>query len=474
MLIDARPPKLYPLDFQVRKTIEEHSMIIPGDHVLVAVSGGVDSTALLFCLNKLSPLFGITLTTAHLNHRLRGKDAEDDELFVRQMSETMGLRFFSETIDVKRQAEKTGQNLEECARRRRYDFLQRTALRVGADKIAVGHNLNDQAETAIFRFLRGSGLEGLSSIHPVIDGLVIRPLLDCTRETIQDYLNRQRIPCREDFSNRELHYARNRIRHELVPYLQKHFNPRLIRVIAGEASLARETWDLIESLAVDAYKGARSGGDNGISISIKRLWELHPALRKQVLRLGLKECMGSLRGIGAVHLDNILSLCKTPSGGRQLPLPRGGLVVRQFDELWLLKQPPTEKSSFSHTLLIPGRCDVPEAGAEFHCTIIDTPDSAEMRKNVRGRAFLERAALPESLTVRSKLSGDRYGGPGRRKVKKILMNARVRRLERSCIPMLADGAAVIWIPGFRPARDYEAKSSSSTCVLVEMTGNIWK
>jgi tRNA(Ile)-lysidine synthase len=467
MYTDACPIKLYPLDVQVMETVEEYSMIHPGDHVLIAVSGGVDSIALLACLNRLAPRFGITLTTAHLNHRIRETEADEDATFVQRVSAAMGIRCVSETIDVKRQASETGRNLEELARQRRYDFLKRTAKCVNAHKIAVGHNLNDQAETVIFRFLRGSGLEGLSAIHPVVDGVVIRPLLGCSRDMIQNYVDMLRIGYREDSSNLDVSYARNRIRRELIPYLQKHFNPRLLHVIAGEAALLRETWDFIESRTVDAYARLKSDQDNGISIDITKLRELHPALQKQVLRLALKDCMGSLRGIGTVHVHSILSLTGIHSGGERIPLPGGGVVVRQFDRLLLLKEPPVENPAFSHTLDLPGHCAVPEIGATFHCSIIDTADQAVTRGG-RDRAFLDQAALPPFLTIRSRLPGDRYGGPGHRKVKKMLIDSKVPRLERSGMPMLAAGDAVIWVPGFRPARAYEAKMVSPTCILIEM------
>ena len=167
--------KLRPLEIRVRKTIQNHNMLTPGDHVLVAVSGGADSVALLLCLHKLARELHISLSIAHLNHRIRGLEGDADEDFVRRLSADLKLPFFSEIIEVKRKAAAAKENLEELARLTRYDFLRRTARRIGAQKIAVGHTLNDQAETVLFRFIRGSGIEGLSAIHPVVEGLVIRP-----------------------------------------------------------------------------------------------------------------------------------------------------------------------------------------------------------------------------------------------------------------------------------------------------------
>ena len=222
------PGAFHPLERRARKTIQNHDMLAAGEHVLVAVSGGADSVALLHCLVALSSEYDLRLTVAHLNHRIRGKAADADADFVRRMSLELGLPFVGATVEVKRQAELTGRNLEEHARGVRYGFLRAAARRARAGKIAVGHNRNDQAETALFRFLRGSGIAGLAAIRPVVDDLVIRPLLDCGRGLILDYLERRAIGYREDASNNDLRYARNRLRHETIPCLERGFNPRLV------------------------------------------------------------------------------------------------------------------------------------------------------------------------------------------------------------------------------------------------------
>lgn len=443
-------------------------MLTGGEHVLIAVSGGADSTALLLCLHKLSSEFGLSLTVAHLNHRIRETEADADEDFVRRMSADLGIPFVSEIIEVKRQALAAKQNLEEFGRRCRYDFLRRTASRVGAQRIAVGHNLNDQAETALFRFLRGSGIEGLSAIHPVVDGLVIRPMLECSRSSIREYLKQRGASYREDSTNKDLRHTRNRIRHELLPYLENNFNPELVPTIAREALMARETWSFIESLAVEAFKSLHCRTEDGISLGIKDLLELHPALQKQVLRQALKACLGSLRGITSVHIQSLLSLCRNGLSGDSVRIPHGSFAIRQFDRLLLLIRPPQPDPAFVYKLDVPGQCFVAEAGAIFNCTICSLPDPQTIKKTRCTQAFFELSSLPQSLTIRSRRPGDRYGGSGHRKVKRMLINQRIPQRQRSALPMVVARDDVIWIPGFRPARAYEARPESQTCVLVEM------
>jgi tRNA(Ile)-lysidine synthase len=468
MSAKQRAKKLCAFEIRVRRTIQKHFMLNPGEHVLVAVSGGADSVALLLCLHKLASEFDLSLTIAHLNHRIRGPEGDEDEDFVRGLSAGLQLPFYSEAIEVKKQAVEGKHNLEEFARQKRYEFLRRTARRIGAQKIAVGHNLNDQAETILFRFIRGSGVEGLSAIHPVVDGLVIRPLLECSREAIVKYLKQKGADYRDDSTNKNMEHTRNRIRMELVPYLEKTLNPRLGETLAREAFLSRETWSFIEAEAKAALEGLCRRVDNGISIELHGLETLHPALQKQVLRQALKECLGSLRGVTSRHVDGILSLCGAGHSGGQIRISRQSVAVRQFDTLLLTKQPPQQLPSFSYRLDIPGECRIPEAGVVFRSKICSIPDLKTIRSKSSTQAFLDPQALPQFLTIRSKEPGDRYGGPGHRKVKKLLIDGKVPLLQRFDLPMVAAGKDVVWIPGFRPARTCSARPESQNCILVEM------
>ena len=460
--------KLCRFEIRVRKTIEKHSMLNPGDHVLVAVSGGADSVALLLCLHILARTLPLSLTIAHLNHRIRGQEGDADEDFVRSLSAGLNLSLCSEAIEVKKQAIAGKYNLEELARLKRYEFLRRTARRIGAQKIAVGHNLNDQAETVLFRFIRGSGVEGLSAIHPVVDGLVIRPLLECSRKEIVEYLKQKGAGYRDDSTNKDVQLARNRIRMELVPYLEKNLNPRLIETLAREAIQSRETWAFIEAEAKRTFCRLCRRDDTGISMALQDLAELHPALQKQVLRQALKECLGSLRGVNARLVDGILSLCRVGHSGSQIRISRQSIAVRQFDTLLLTKHPAEQKPSFAYRLEIPGECRIAEAGVIFRSEICNTPDLKMIRGKSATQAFLDPRTLPEFLAIRSREPGDRYGGPSHRKVKKILIDHKVPLLERFDLPMVAAGKDVIWIPGFRPARTYAVRPDSPNCILVEI------
>ena len=480
------------LELQVRRTVQKYSMLKAGDTVLVAVSGGADSVALLHVLRRLQPAWSLCLAIAHFNHCLRGEDSEADEEFVRALSSTIGIPFLSEKADVKQSARARKSNLEETARRARYDFLRRAASRFGADKIALGHNKNDQAETILMRFLRGSGPEGLSSIHPVVDGLFIRPLIECPRKSILRYLEDFSHPYRQDASNNDLGYLRNRVRHQLLPYLQKRFNPRLVDVLANEAEQARLAAQFLQAQARQLYESIRIGKQDGIALPAQTILDLDPALRSLVIREALRDCRGSLRGISSAHIRSILNLCAAHQSGKQIQLPGKHLVTRRFDELVLLSERMAQKGNYCYELPVPGRCLVCELGLEVSVRLDLSPESisdatdpgrvsdleglrSTLQSGLRSngafrleeiRTYLDAGSLPGRLIIRPRQPGDRYGGPGHRKVKKMLIDAKIDPQIRDCLPLLVAGEAIVWIPGFLPAPRFRLRPDSERAALI--------
>ncbi len=451
----------------VLRTLTKHTMLDPGDTVLVAVSGGADSTALLLCLHRLAPGLGITLAAAHLNHGLRDGEADADEAFVRRLCLNLGIRFVSGQADVRRLAREGKRNLEDAARLARYEFLRQTATRLGCRKIAVGHTLNDQAESVLLRFLRGSGEEGLSGIHPVLDNLVIRPLLERPRDDIQEYLTSLAQTWREDSTNSQLGLRRNRLRHELIPYLAEHFNPRMLETLARSATHARESADYLDAESRRAYLAMRNGTDPGIvRVPAHRLLSLHPAIRRRVMRLAILDLSGSLKGITARNVDDLIRLCESRKSGHSVDLP--GLVVGglQFGELVLQRKMPQRLGGYCYHLPVPGECAVPEAGLTFSASLGPCAGATAAR-NRPHQVRVDAARVPDTLSIRSRLPGDRYGGPGHRKVKKMLIDARIPLNQRVLQPMVVAGDSIVWIPGFAPAAGFRPHPGTKRCVIIE-------
>ncbi len=449
------------LEAQVLATIKKYGMLEPGDHILVAVSGGADSVALLHCLHRLSGAMQWKLAVAHFNHGIRGADADRDEEFVGRLAQQLGLPFVCERA---RLACPGAPNLEQAARTARYAFLRRAAQSLGARKIAVGHSLDDQAETVLSRLLRGSGVEGLSGIRPVVAGVIVRPLLECRRGAIRAYLRRLQQPFREDASNRNLDFERNRIRHELIPYLERNFQRRTARVLARQADLARETAEYLDAQAGRAYEALRRPAELGLTLPAAGILELPPIIRKLVVRRALCEVRGSLRGISMSHVCAVLALCRPDASGAWVRLPGNALAIREFEHLAITAAAAPVTHFYRYELSVPGRCEVPEAGMIF---IADFAEGAGQGLGA-DRAALRSDALPASLVIRPWLPGDRYGGPGHRKLKKVFNQERIPLRERRRLPVVAAGEAVVWVPGLRPAKSFIARPGSGRCVLLQV------
>jgi tRNA(Ile)-lysidine synthase len=450
------------LENEVRKTIRKFEMLRDGDHVLVGASGGADSMALLYALVRLAPRLHLTVTAAHLNHGVRGADADADQAFVARACRELGIECLSGRANLR-----AGGDFEQRARRARYEFLRRAAQEAAVTRIAVGHTLNDQAETVLLRLFRGSGADGLAAIHPVVDGIIVRPLLYCSRDQVIHYLTALGIPWREDASNADLRVRRNRIRHELLPQLAENFNPDIIATLAREADLSREIAEYLNAAALPEYKWAQRSSPGGeANLQIHEMLKTGPVIQKYLVRNAIRNARGSIAGVTTRHVDAVLRLLSDNASGRRVALPGGMVAIREFGTLRFCPAACVGSGTgYCYPLYIPGTCAVPEAGLSITATIVEEPvkqgDPGQM-------VILDAGAVSGSLTVRSRLPGDRYGGSSHQKVKSMLIDAKVPTTDRDRLPMVALGNAVIWVPGFRPAKFFAVSPNSSRCIVLEL------
>ena len=307
--------------------MERWGMLPPaGGLLLCAVSGGRDSVCLLHYLANLAPGRGFSVAAAHLNHKMR-PEAQRDEDFVRTLCRKLDVPFYTEAVPVYETAEQWGLGVEETGRRLRYDFLQRTADAIGAERIATAHHAQDQAETVLLNLLRGTGPEGLAGIPPV-RGRIVRPLLQTSRREIEDYLEEHGLSHVEDSTNQDTHYARNRLRRELWPQLET-INPALTRSIGRTAEILRSENPYLDTLAADYLP------QSGTALETARLLSAPEALRPRILRLLLQRLPGGKKDVGAVHIDALLALTV---GGGTLDLPGGMQAVCRGGQLRLTMQ----------------------------------------------------------------------------------------------------------------------------------------
>jgi tRNA(Ile)-lysidine synthase len=325
------------LSARLRRTIEDNQLLGSGDRILVAVSGGADSTALAHVLPGVVQELGATVVgLAHLNHGLR-PEAVDDERFCVRLAEKLALRFTASHVDVAAEARRTRTSIEDAARTVRYAFLDAVRQEEGATRVAVAHTLNDQAETVVLRLLRGAGPVGLAGIYPRA-GSVVRPMLDVTRGEVEAYLRERGLEWREDATNRDVTIPRNRVRHELLPWLRQHFGAGIDGVVARQAPIFRDDADLLDGRATEIGRHLVLQNEDGVELSVPRLLEQPPSIARRIVLDVLRRQAGG-RFVGFQHVDAVLGLAQDagPRGATDLP---GQRVERRGDTLRVRPVPP--------------------------------------------------------------------------------------------------------------------------------------
>lgn len=306
---------------KIRKSLKQYYLINERDKILIGVSGGADSVCLLYILNGLKDEFKLKLYVAHLNHSLRGRESDQDQEFVKKLSEKLKIPAFFKKVDVLAAAKTC--HPEEAARKIRFDFLFQTAHENRIVKIALGHNQDDQAETVLMRLLRGSGLLGLSAILPkrkIGRLVIIRPLLGIKRKEITGFLKARKITPRIDSSNLKEIYFRNRLRHKLLPELEK-YNPNIKEILAGTAQTAAYDYDFLHTSALKAFNKIKIIKLKQLRLPLDKFLKLHPALQNILLRLGFEELKGDTRRLTFQHIRELRDLicCRPPGSIVDLP-----------------------------------------------------------------------------------------------------------------------------------------------------------
>jgi tRNA(Ile)-lysidine synthase len=451
---------------RVLATVRNHGMLPPGGRVLVALSGGPDSVGLLHLLCALAARGELTVAgVAHLNHGLRDA-ADDDERFCRERAAELGFRLCVECADVRALAREWHTSIEDAGRRARYAFLERAAAEVGADVITTGHTLDDQAETFLLQLIRGAGPRGLSSIGPSV-GRVRRPLLDVRREEIRNWLAAEGVPFREDESNRDVAFARNRVRHVLLPLLEREFSPGIVGVLGREAAIAREDESYLQSIAIESARSVVLASEDIIEIDASALRSLHPAVASRVARIALAR-LGSGRYIGYDHVEGLLHLAGLPEASA-LSLP-GQQARRVGDRIVLGRAGPgIFENSFRIPLSIPGEVLLERQGWAV---------SAELGSSFAGlssnglEVALRAKDVTLPLTVRSRRRGDRLRPAGmrgrRKKLQDLFVDRKIARHERDRIPLVVDREdRILWVVGHAVAEDFRVTEPLQGVLLLK-------
>ncbi len=430
----------------------------------MAVSGGLDSICLLHLLRDMAPHWNLHLSVVHIEHGIRGEASRADAEFVCEIAARFGLPFHL----LEAQLASSTENLEQAARRARQGFFQALISAGTVDRIATGHTRSDQAETVLYRILRGAGFSGLRGVLPVTKQGVVRPLLDVERTEIEAWMREHKIEWREDQTNTDRTFARNRLRHEILPLLRQAFNPHLDSGLAQLADLARDEEDYWNGLLPLVVSKA-----GAVFWRAADLAAAHPAMARRTVRRIFESVRGDLRQIDFSHVETVLEMARSESGSGRAQLP-GLDIFRSFD--WIRVAPAGfdsgRRRDFSTAIGVPGSAGLPGGSASVTLTLIDPGEGDGAHDKVRSELDWQRlSCFPNSdavgqcgaasvlLELRNWRPGDRYRPAGEsreRKIKDFFQEARIPLWDRRDWPVLVLDGRIVWARRFGPATDFAA------------------
>ena len=456
---------------RVETYIKKHRLLKNSDTVIVAVSGGPDSLCLLHMLHMLRDKYNLRLVVAHLNHGLRSEAVEEAQA-VEELAREFSACFEKKEVDIKAYKKKNNLSEEEAGRKARYDFFHEMAKKYKAAVIALGHHYDDQAETVLFNIIRGTGPDGLAGILPARSiGMVklIRPLLFLRRSEIEDYCRFYNLKPSIDRSNLETGYTRNKLRLELIPYLEEQFNPRIREALFGLSELARYDRHLLRFLALKKYKQLATHSAGKISLDLDGVLRLPQSIRGRVLKLALAAYIPGKK-LSRLHIEQLSKLLEQGKVNARLTLPHN---VKAFlaDKSLIVKCDSNFKAEKFNavSLNVPGKAYLP--GGMVIAAMIEDVDNLTWPP-LPCQAYLDFDQLQvTSLIVQPRWPGARFhpqGAPGSKKLKDFLIDKKIPEWKRDSLPMVTAENEILWVAGVRIANPYRVTSATKKVLLLEL------
>jgi tRNA(Ile)-lysidine synthase len=452
------------LEAAARSSIERHSMLSGGERVVVAVSGGPDSVALLYFLHGLADEMDLDLHLFHLDHILRGDESRADAAFVESLAGEFSLPVRSIAVDVRAHEGSDGLSPEEAAREVRMTRLRDFAGEIGAERIALGHTADDQVETFLMRIVQGAGLTGLSGI-PYVSGPLIRPLLDVWRVEVEEYCGRMGVRPRTDSSNLDRAFLRNRVRLGLVPFLESEFGPGVKEVVLREVESLSLDGEYLQGRISEAFSQVGRSTGEEIRLEIEGLLSLPPALQRGCLRAAWNNLVPRMQSLSWVHLRDIQEKVMGGNTGAGLDLPGGVVVEREYGELvFRVREAHLEVGEL--TLEVPGSVTVPVTGAVIEAKRVPRE---EIRFNDDTGLEFVKPDIAVPLKVRTPMPGDRFtplGARGSRKLKDYFIDAKVPRASRKTCPIVLSGQDIVWVAGHRIDERFRLEGTEDEALML--------
>lgn len=458
---------------KVWKVIEEHRLIEEGDNIVIGLSGGPDSIALLYVLLEIKEYMDFNIFIAHVNHGVRGKDALEDEKFVQSLSSKLHLPYYCRTVNMDEYAREKRISSEEAGREIRYSFFREILSKIGGGKIAVAHNKDDQAETLIMRFFRGTGIDGLKGMEYKIND-IIRPVLGIERKEIENYLLSRNISSRLDKTNLEPIYSRNRIRLELMPYIRKNYNPNIVDTLWRTSEIASMDSDFLDQYTENAYRRmVKKRKKHSIVLDSILFKKEHISIQHRILRNCILHINHDLQGFTKTHITSILRLFLEGGTGKKVDLINDIEARINYKGLVIEKKHGNENKDFLYKLNIEGNTYIKELGFEIKTEILSL-DKVDINTKNRFIKYFDYDKLQGKLYARNRKAGDRFvpfGMNGSKKIKDYFIDEKIPKEERDKIPLITDEKNIIWISGYRISDLYKITESTNNVLKISIIKN---
>ncbi|WP_190283418.1 tRNA lysidine(34) synthetase TilS [Cellulosilyticum sp. ST5] len=446
---------------KIKRFIEKNQLIEQGNELILGVSGGMDSMMLLHYFYTYKEAYQVSLKVAHVHHGIR-ESADLDAALVEETCKAYYIPFYRHNCNIKALAKQKKCSEEEIGREERYNFFI-SLLNPGA-KIVTAHNMNDQAETMMMRFFRGTDIKGLGGILPK-RGQIIRPLLDVTRKEIESYCKVHQVPFRHDETNFMPIYTRNKIRLECTPYIESAINPSFIKVLGEHSQLYREEEDFLEGYTKSLFELVASQQETAIVLDEKLLKSYHPYMQKRLFFMAIEKLTGSLKDFSSKHLESALALMEGQSG-KEVHLPKQVTLRKIYDQLILTKE---KLSSLSYAIpLSLGTQEIKEAGLVLSLKLVSKEAIHQKSENLYTK-YIDYGRIKNGLQIRTRQPEDYISlGAGTKKLKKLFIDEKISKDVRDSLPLIADGDEIIWVIGSRLNTDYYVTQETTKVLEIQM------
>ncbi len=446
----------------------QHDLVRPGDGVLVAVSGGPDSMALLHCLVQIQDEWHLRFSVAHVHHGLRGEDADQDEQFVRNHARMLGLPFYGSRVDVPTFAKQTKRSIEDSARVLRYQALESFRKRAGFQFIALGHHANDQAETILLNLFRGAGIRGIGGMSPA-RGRLIRPLLFATRDEIKNFIGEAGIPSRFDASNQERRFLRNRLRLDVMPVIQQSFGREVVHTLGRTGTAAREMDTFLRAETEKAWpQVVAEETPSEITLEIDSFLRYFKIIQKSIAALAAEKLTGVSSFFSAADYQRVIDLVQNPKSGATVLFHETLRVIRSSSVLIFTKQTaqisdyPIQKNRETR---------IPELGIKVRVTELGSEIPQDLKQHNHETEYVDGDKIDAPLIVRSRRPGDSFiplGMIGHKKVHDYFVDEKIPNYKRRTIPLLCCGDKIVWIAGCRLDDRFKVTSQTKRILKLEI------